>query len=445
MVKFKKHKKARINNLKSCNEKYKNDKEEAKVRTNKGAKTKLLSSFKSIFRRKPRDIYKEVPAKQEFAHVVKHIIDKTRPLIQCSHLYVGSATIIDLLRSELTPLETHRIYVTKGNRDIGKVAENLVGQSLKDYTKECRASYQLPFLCATPDFVLDDRVIEVKNRDQVTPEILLQILISMEIFGKEYGEILLFRTNQRFTGFVPLSRSLEFNPAAPYNVQLLGIIGVTRTESLFTQEFIEYSCTGYIHYLLLCFNLLGKNVDPEIIKESKEQLLLYASQKTPGGWKLPAHHTTIYCKAFLKDQFPLIHKYDHCIKPIWKYSKRLARYSEKTQERRCIHRNERFNRDHYLDVPFHSSIYSQYVEDKNAKTMKEEEFIDLSGRSAPATRSKEKEPLNFTVIPSAQIVREEYTFDQVTFGLLTSECRFDRNTISTFPFRTWDFFNYQRS
>lgn len=78
---------------------------------------------------------------------------------------------------------------------------------------------------------------------------LLQLLISMEVFGKIYGELHLYTTTEK------TDHSLS---------HLHTVIGVKKTVNIFNEKFIKYACIGYINYLVLVFNILNIEISKEV-------------------------------------------------------------------------------------------------------------------------------------------------------------------------------------
>lgn len=448
MTRPKKHIAIRKKNLSKCIEDHQDDNEKSYQRTRTGVVKRLVANFENIMNRSPGKLYRRVIYKNEFAHVIKHIIDHTRPLAQCTHFFVGSSLVTQLLKSELTPRDTHAFYNTQSNRKLGSIAEQFVEEILGYGKADCRASHQLPFLCATPDIVMPDRTIEIKNAPNVTPRILLQALIAMEIFDKPLGEILLFETthpsdelsNEKRpetlnsdVSSMPIPAERDTKP----NLRILGVVGLTRTEPLFDDDFIEYTCTGYIHYLLLCFNMMGKVILPEIIYECKRLLILHAHKNTRGSASIGAFHTTPFCERFLTETFDKTFKTTDT-QPLWKNAKRTFQASLKKQQIRADFCDKRLDKPYWSRLPLIRDIYSQYETNKGCANMSEKDFIEISGRKPPATPKLQPAYVWPNTSPTPHTFHQSFTFDKVTFKKLVSECISMVDEQSQFPYKTWD-------
>ena len=257
----------------------------ASLRANRaGSDKKTMDLLKKIRKYKARPTYSLVDKGSEIRAIIVGLIHNDLPVMQCNHLRIGSSLVAQLLASNVTFQESHRFYKTKSDRHFGGVLEYEVSLLLNETkNKICHAPWRLPFLCATPDFVLKDRLVEVKshrNKTNVSKADILQLLMAMEIFEKDTGEVRMY-----------LMRT-EKNPYKPIPHE---IIGIKKRVSLFTDSFVHHACQGYISYLSTMLGAIGIYPTPAAMAEGLSLLLANFKTAGPGSVQIPGSASSKFC------------------------------------------------------------------------------------------------------------------------------------------------------
>lgn len=264
-------------------------KEKSTSKNTKSSAPDTTESYEEFLKLKKLKKYYFFDSGYELPAILIGVIKRDFPLITCNHLLIGSSQIKKLLSCRLTPKDTHKIYRSRANRQFGKAAEQAARKKYPQATKSCRVSQQIPFICSAPDIVLDDRIIEVKSADipkEINTNMIFQLLISMEIYGKTIGELHMYHT------------TIDDNC---YKTKLLKIIKVKKEVNIFNRNFIEYSCLGYINYLRILLNILNIDLPEEKSQEGLNFLKKYCQQQPHGSFLAPTFNTNNFCFKVLPD------------------------------------------------------------------------------------------------------------------------------------------------
>lgn len=253
-------------------------------------KSNTLAKFNRLVNLPAGPIYRRVND-LHIVHFIKHIIDQTRPYCICPHYLVGSSVIISLLKGEYNFSRAHSYLKTTIARKKGSLAEGVAAKYLKERAS-CMASNILPFISATPDFIADDRIIEVKSSTvgAMTKRSIMQVLVSMEIFGVSTAELHCFKT-----------RRTENYHDDPKTTRLIKIIGIKKTATIFTPEFIAQACEGYVRFLYHKLFFLGIKTPECLYKVCVDMLINHAMTAKPGSWKVGPHDKTRFCQRIAWD------------------------------------------------------------------------------------------------------------------------------------------------
>jgi len=138
-----------------------------------------------------------------FVSMVKKIIKRKRVEFICKHVLVGSSQVLRFLRKQYTIYKSHGFLRSGLNNKIGSIGEQAFTATNSGYVHQPFAiSKQLPFICTTPDFIMNKpnlKVVEIKTCtrqtvckslfDDLPSEYILQVWIAMEIFGIKSGQL----------------------------------------------------------------------------------------------------------------------------------------------------------------------------------------------------------------------------------------------------------------
>lgn len=305
----------------------------------------------------------------EIKCIIIGLIKNDLPLIQCAHLRVGSSQLSELLSCTYTINDSHRYYNTAKDRHAGAYAEHAssIQFGYQRTIKECRSPLKLPFISATPDFVLEDRLVEVKSHQSiknVQKENILQLLVSMEIFGKFYGEIHMYTMVKE--GDIVKS------------VTLHQIYAIIKKATIFTPNFVRYASQGYINYLSTLLRSI--NISPSIksLSQGIKWLMANAQIQNDESVILTSVPTTQLClKTLSKVKTPKPGNKRKRLTFLWSQSAANFKYfreKESTYHQQVceIIQNKQYN------IATYDKIASNYISSDTEVTL--EQFIDYSGR-----------------------------------------------------------------
>jgi hypothetical protein len=239
------------------------------------------------------DSYYKVDKKDTLRAILVGIIKKDLPLTPCSHFYVGASFIYSLLSCKLTPKAIHGFLRSTENRHFGSAAEISFKKKYPDQKKVCYGSTKIPFLCGSPDFLIGNKIIEIKSfRKEIewNREILLQTLTFMEICGVDVGEIHLYHT-------------IQYSETR-YDVKLVKVIGIRKQTSLFYDEFIFHVCKGYANYLGILLAAQNITVDIKEIQDIATYFINYARNHDSGYVEVPRMRISKVCRAMAYVYYP---------------------------------------------------------------------------------------------------------------------------------------------
>lgn len=394
--------KYRKTQMKNINKEIEINTEEKQKRDAKSLATRNLHRISKNIRQ-PQ--YRKVES-LHMVHMLRHIIDHTRPLMICTHTLVGSSMVIALLKGELDFPSTHTYISSTLNRRRGKIAENIAGLKLKT-RGTCKGSNILPFICATPDFIEGDRLIEIKSLScpGITKYTVMQVLVSMEIYGFQKAEIHIYKSLKGRGGVI--------NPRASLHT----IVGIDKTGTLFTDEFIEKACRGYVTYLYQLFNFLKIETPISCAEDCFNLLVNHAHKSSRGNWDVGPYDLTHFC--FLISRFfrwtPVCDfiNIESIFNPIGKKQSFLNvnDYIEKNPQLNTYITNET---DETKPKCILSEMYSQYskspITDTKDSLKKFFKFMD------PADPSKAKQDPFLERILPVPVRKVAYLYDQQTIN-----------------------------
>lgn len=317
--------------------------------------------------KKTRKFYK-VPKGYELQAIIVSLFNNSRLLMTCTHLLIGSSLVKRLLGCNLTTHRTHGFLRSQVNRQFGKHAENCASKKFGKKVLGGMVSTKIPFLCTTPDFLLSDRVIEVKSFDKkksYSTDMLLQLLISMEIYGKSYGELHMYTTIVNKTHA---------------QCTLYKVIGIYKTVSLFDETFINHVCVGYLSYLSILFNYLNIDLSLESYNAALDYLRKECCKRENNKTQTPLMVNTSFCQqslayALTPSRLPGIPPKRSTF--LWED---CSNRHHPTEEAKKKHRQDRDNSITFsknvknIPVPYDSDIYNHYIRDKDSTTITESAY-----------------------------------------------------------------------
>jgi hypothetical protein len=341
---------------------------------------------------------------QEVQCIVLGLIKNDLPLIQCAHLRVGSSQVSKLLACNYTVKDSHKYYSTAVDRYIGAYSEqaSAITFGYERKLKDCRASQKLPFISATPDFVLEDRLIEVKSHThptKVQKDDILQLLISMEIFGKTYGEIHMYTVKVE-------GKKQE---AKATSTKLYQVYGIIKKASIFTPHFVHYACQGYMNYLSILLQCIGISPTSTCISEGMTILLENAKQTIGGDQILTYVPTTSIClKTLTKVKTPRPNNKRDRFTFLWsKSSRNFNHYREEEVNYRA--QVEDIIKAWKYPHTILSKVASNYISSETSTNIKS--FEQLSGRLT-YTRPSKQPKIDVNIEESNHYDRSAYIYDE---------------------------------
>lgn len=232
----------RRKHIEKVNAKYAKGTISAQLRRNETETLKPISIFTlpDMLEEPYLDKYYKTDRKDVVKAMICGMVKSECLLIPCPHFYVGASHILDLISCKLTPSMTHQFMKNSKSSTFGIAAEIMFERKYGKQKSATYASRHLPFICGSPDFVMDNKVIEIKSSKKnitLTKESLLQILVYMEILDLNYGEVRFYRTKEI--------------DESEYVVTPTEVVGIVKEGRLFYDEFNKHACKGYISYLAL--------------------------------------------------------------------------------------------------------------------------------------------------------------------------------------------------
>ena len=254
-------------------------------RKNSSLPVKPLIDMDEIKNMVKLDTYYAVNSQNTLKAVLIGLVKQDLPLTPCAHYYIGAAQVYNLLSCNLTPKFTHKFLATTKARHLGSAAEILVKRKIMTGRKKTFVSTKLPFLSGTPDFIINDTIIEIKSYTKTftfTKEMLLQVLIYMEILQKSTAEIHVYCT--------------LVHDEKCYDLKKTHIIGINKTTSLFTKNFIKYCCKGYIGYLIMLLAAQKIPMDDRTLIDAIPCLIEYCEKQPPGYSEISGMKISSVCR-----------------------------------------------------------------------------------------------------------------------------------------------------
>ena len=345
--------------------------------------------------------YYLVPKGSELKAITIGIIRNSLPLLDCRDLLIGSSIIHVLLKSTLTPRITHGYFSGFANNSFGKVAEEAVKQKFNVGKAPCYTSLQLPFICASPDFVIEDRIVEVKSSSkpfQISNRHILQVLVALEIFGLQFAEIHLYRTEG--VG-IPKTRLVE-------------IIGIEKTATIFTPDFVKHAIRGYSTYIIAMLAFLKIFPTNDERCQMENHLSMHFKNTKPGKQLAPRLQSTILCRdLFGMHRYKDTTSYESRNKPIWSEA---SYNSDRILTNTSYYSSLLKNPDN--KKLFCSEIHSNFICAKGAPWTTIETFnVKRNVEQAQCPPGV----FEFYVLEPLNVGRSSYKYDDCSIDLLLSE------------------------
>lgn len=249
--------------------------------------------------------YTLIGDKDRLLVIIGSVIYNSRPIIGCTHYLIGSSQFRDLLRCSVTVYNNHQVQssIVRNNRHYGKIAELVSGHYFKSIkTTNGKISQQLPFICAKPDFIIENpypAIIEIKSTSDLqkakqlldNKNIHHQIMVSMELYKVDRAELWIFITSPN-----RLMTKLVYRCLFEKNV------------TIFTEDIIHYAIQGYIGYLASYLAIYKQQLTNDDINSIMYVFKNY--EKNHRGYQsvnLPPYETSFLCQNVLPFYKP---KYD---------------------------------------------------------------------------------------------------------------------------------------
>lgn len=186
---------------------------------------------------------------------IERIVNKKQMSLKCTHYLVGSSGFLRFYRDQYDLNRSHGSLRSGLNKKVGTIGEHAFATTTNHFIYQPFRIYnRIPFLCATPDFILlrpSLVLIEIKTTENIetckrlfekTPsEYLLQILVSMEIFSLTNAELFVYF----YEG------ESKFRNCYGYRkwVTLYGRVKIVKKVKLFTDEIVSKLIKKYVVFL----------------------------------------------------------------------------------------------------------------------------------------------------------------------------------------------------
>jgi hypothetical protein len=137
---------------------------------------------------------------------LRDIVRRKELPFKCRHYFIGSSCFLRFLKNQFTLRTAHGCLRSRLNQKVGSIGEQAFAKTCEPYLYQpFTISSKLPFLVATPDFILLKRrpeLIEVKTSKSIegceqmfrspNNDFLIQIWIAMELFGLDKAQLLIY-------------------------------------------------------------------------------------------------------------------------------------------------------------------------------------------------------------------------------------------------------------
>ena len=190
------------------------------------------------------------------------IINRTEiklSVIGCQHVLIGSTFVWKLLTSTVTPEDTHSYSTTSPTaKMIGSVGEQEYrneNKNIKMHEKPFLIYSKIPFVCACPDYIRNNSIIEIKTTEilenaesmfnQLPMRTVCQVWIAMDSAGLNSAQVQLYLITQR----------------KPLVVVKYGYINIQKTIELFNLALTKVAINSYLNYLSKLTNELRFNLE----------------------------------------------------------------------------------------------------------------------------------------------------------------------------------------
>lgn len=288
MPRIKQSVKNRKKNITKANINYKKSSLAAKLRRNETKSLIVTSKIdqKEIESAPLLEEYYRTDQKNVLKALIGGLIRRECLLIPCPHYYVSASQVLNLLSCTLTPSNSHQFMKNTRFSKFGTAAEVFFERTYNVTKGSPVASKQLPFLCGTPDFIIGNKVVEIKSGikpKSLTKESLLQTLIYLEILGLSEAEIRFYHTE-------PLSNQ-------EYNITLTEIVGIKKSGTVFFDDFIIHACKGYMTYIGLLLYAQKIEYDEAQLTSLMRFFIDYSKQHKKGYIRLPEPKVMRMCTA----------------------------------------------------------------------------------------------------------------------------------------------------
>lgn len=362
-----------------------------KSTANKSKRHKLIIDTPSL------DKYFLVENGCELKAIIIGVLKHDYPLMVCNHFLVGSSRCSDLLSGTLSPQKSHSYFITHAFRRFGKIAESAAFKKFSSKKPQCLVSGKLPFVCAAPDLVIKDRIIEIKSTStvrKIQPKDILQVLVSMEIFKKNFAEIHIYRT---LGVYEPQTKLIE-------------VIGIEKTAVLFSDLFVKYSIRGYITYLISLLHTIGIFPNEQARLEALN-LLFEQAQTDDSPFKAPSLITSELChKYFSYKKYKDKLAYQKCKNAVWNQSLVNSQLLE-SDSLTLSHKDKKSgyyeNKGDVIECC--NSIYSNYLVNSIGISLNKSEYMKNNRMFVSLFQEQENEPI--VVLPEKDVAYSSYRFD----------------------------------
>lgn len=345
----------------------------------------------------------------ELKSIIIGVLKHDYPLMACNHFLVGSSRIADLLSGTLSPRKIHSYFITHSFRKFGKIAEQAAQKKFDAKKPPCKVSGQLPFICAAPDILLSDRLIEVKSSNvikKISSSDILQLLVSLEIFGLKHGELHLYRS------------SGVYQP----QTQLVEVVGIRKTSTLFIPEFIKYAIRGYLTYLTSLLNCLEIFSSEASKLEAANLLSTQATLMNSASVEAPNLSTGNLCHKF----FPYLKmndstKYQPRNTLLWSESCDNSEILEAdSQNKSKKEKRSSYYKDEGEAIVYDRKIYSNYVINP-ANPCITRDFYEKTNKTKLSDQIPDKHLEEIIVLPEDNVIYTSYEYNEASIEVFLKQ------------------------
>lgn len=197
---------------------------------------------------------------------------------KCEHVHVSSSTFLRFIRGNFNYRRAHGFLFARFTHGVGLAGEQAFAAVHDNFIHHpFSVSKRLPFLCATPDFILKGkklRLVEIKTCtsledckrlfDSPPLEYLFQIWISLEIFGLEEADLMVYFYSDQ-------DKKLN-RYGTKKSISLYGKVRIKLNTLLIFDQIHELAIQRFLEHFKLLFERFGEKVSSGDFKEAKEAL-----------------------------------------------------------------------------------------------------------------------------------------------------------------------------